>query len=195
MELNSDYWSARYEEGSTGWDLGGISPPLKAYIDQLDESWKQRKILIPGCGRAYEAEYLYKLGYQEVYLLDFASQPLEDFLVRNPNFPKEQLIQSDFFAFEGQFDLILEQTMFCAISPLDREKYISKIASLLTENGKFVGLLFNRDFEGGPPFGGNLEEYSLLFKRHLNIILMEPCHNSISPRLGSELFFIAGGVG
>ncbi|MFT7344682.1 MAG: hypothetical protein ACI9XP_001269, partial [Lentimonas sp.] len=58
MENNLDefYWSERYKNLNTQWDIGRVSPPLRAYFDQLTD--KSARILIPGCGRAYEAEYL-----------------------------------------------------------------------------------------------------------------------------------------
>ena len=32
--LNSDFWTQRYKEGSTGWDIGYPSTPIKEYIDK-----------------------------------------------------------------------------------------------------------------------------------------------------------------
>jgi hypothetical protein len=34
--LDQDYWDAQYKAKSTGWDLGKVSPPIKEYIDTLD---------------------------------------------------------------------------------------------------------------------------------------------------------------
>ncbi|SHI83533.1 Thiopurine S-methyltransferase (TPMT) [Algibacter luteus] len=51
-----NYWTQRYNERQTGWDVGKPTTPLKTYIDQLKN--KSLKILIPGAGNAYEAEYL-----------------------------------------------------------------------------------------------------------------------------------------
>jgi len=51
------FWSSKYQEGQTGWDMGEVSPPIKAYIDQLTN--KDLSILIPGAGNAYEAAYLF----------------------------------------------------------------------------------------------------------------------------------------
>ena len=63
MDINNmQYWQNRYLENSTGWDLGDISPPIKAYIDQLNN--KNIKILIPGAGNAHEAEYLHNQGFK-----------------------------------------------------------------------------------------------------------------------------------
>ena len=39
------------------------------------------------------------------------------------------------------------QTFFCAIDPSDRKKYADKIYTLLKENGKLAGVLFNHEFE------------------------------------------------
>ena len=61
-ELNPDYWTQRYQENQTGWDLGQVSPPLQAYFDQLEN--KNLRILIPGCGRGYEGIYLLEKGFQ-----------------------------------------------------------------------------------------------------------------------------------
>jgi hypothetical protein len=62
---------------------------------------------------------------------------------------------------------------------------------LLRAGGYLAGVLFNRSFDGGPPFGGTKEEYQKRFEKYFRIIKMEICYNSIPPRAGSELFFIA----
>ena len=95
MKLSKDLWNERYENQDTGWDIGHISTPLKEYFEQLEN--KNIKILIPGCGNAYEAEYLYELGFKQVHLIDWAQKALDNFQKRNPKFPKSQLICGDFF--------------------------------------------------------------------------------------------------
>lgn len=185
--LSDKYWNKRYETNDFGWDIGGVSEPLKTYIEQLDN--KNLKILIPGAGNAYEAEFLFNLGFKNVFVLDFAEAPLQNIKKRLPDFPDNQLIQQDFFEHNGQYDLIIEQTFFCAINPSLRAKYVQQMHSLLTPNGKLVGLLFNDILNiDKPPFGGNSEEYQKLFSDTFDIKKMEPCHNSIKPREGRELF-------
>jgi hypothetical protein len=52
-----------------------------------------------------------------------------------------------------------------------------------------MGLLFGKEFESeGPPFGGSINDYRLLFDKLFVIEIMESCYNSIAPREGSELF-------
>ena len=129
-KLNKDFWENRYKTKETGWDVGEITTPLKEYIDQIDN--KDLKILIPGAGNGYEFDYLTSKGFKNVWVIDVAQQPLENLSKRNPNY-KNNFIQSDFFELNGQFDLILEQTFFCALEPNLRSKYVDKMYSLLTE--------------------------------------------------------------
>jgi len=188
-KLTDDYWQNRYKAEQTAWDVGVISRPIKEYLDQLTD--KNIKILVPGAGNAHEVEYAFQQGFKNVYLLDWAKQPLENFKKRVSDFPEEQLIKSDFFKHVGKYDLIIEQTFFCALPPYRRHQYVEHMSRLLESTGKLVGLLFNKTFEKeGPPFGGSLEEYHKLFGPYFNLKTMKPAYNSIEPRMGSEVFFI-----
>lgn len=189
VKLNKKYWEERYRQQQTGWDIGYISSPVKAYIDQLEN--KNLRILIPGAGNSYEAEYLYKNGFKNVYVIDIAKPPLLTFKKRVPVFPDEQLIEGDFFDLNMTFDLILEQTFFCALNPQMRKDYAQKSYDLLNKNGKIAGLLFNFTLtEEGPPFGGSKKEYAMYFEPLFKIKVFDDCYNSIKPREGKELFFI-----
>ena len=76
-KFNAAYWENKYQIQSTGWDLGQISTPLLTYFESLKN--KDIKILIPGGGNGYEAEYLFRSGFKNVYLLDIVAQPLNNF--------------------------------------------------------------------------------------------------------------------
>ncbi len=189
MSFNKEFWESKYNHQQTGWDIGYPATPLVEYIDQLTD--KDLKILIPGCGRAYELEYLWKNGFKNVFGLDLAPSAAKEFLKRVPDFPVNQFFTDSFWDLSQKFDLIIEQTFFCAISPLSREDYISKMAEITNPSGKVVGLLFDFPLtEEGPPFGGSLEEYKKRFEEHFTFYI-EKSHNSIKPRQGKEYFFIA----
>lgn len=190
IELNKDYWNERYQQQQTGWDVGEISTPLKVYFDQLTD--KSISILIPGCGNAYEAEYLLQRGFSNVTLVDIApaatavvEEKLKQYLNKGL-----RIITGDFFDVENTFDLIIEQTFFCALHPTMRQAYVDQMFSLLNSKGKLVGLLFDRAFVGGPPFSGSKAEYEQLFSTYFNIHTMETAYNSIAPRAGTELFVL-----
>ncbi|MBK8503474.1 MAG: methyltransferase domain-containing protein [Saprospiraceae bacterium] len=187
-KLTADYWEDRYRGGYTGWDLGHASSAMRHIIDQLDD--KNLKILIPGAGNGYEATYLNNRGFKNVFLLDWAAAPLEAFQKENPDFPKKQLLHQDFFLMSGSFDLILEQTFFCALNPVLRPDYVKKMSEILNKNGFIRGVLFRVPlYEDRPPFGGSAEEYRDLFEELFDILLLQDCIMSEPDRLGMEVEF------
>lgn len=188
-KLDQNYWNGLYETGDYGWDIGHVSTPLKEYIDQLED--KNIAILIPGCGNAYEAEYLLQKGFTDVTVVDISKIAAETVKEKLKDYgPKLKVVFGDFFELHQKFDLILEQTFFCALDPGLRRKYAEKMYDLLKQNGKLVGLYFDRTFDDNPPFGGNRNEYVDLFADLFDIVVMERAFNSIEKRAGSELFAI-----
>ena len=186
-KFNKDFWTQRYQNNETGWDLGAPSTPLKEYIDQLDN--KFLSILIPGAGNAYEAEYLFNKGFKNITVIDISSEPLKNIQKRLPDFPKENLIHTDFFEHKNQYDLILEQTFFCALHPLLRRNYVEQIHKILKPKGKLVGVIFTEPLNTEmPPFAATKEEYIAYFSTKFNFKIFENCYNSIKPRAGRELF-------
>ncbi len=190
-ELNQAYWNERYEQGNTGWNIGKVSTPLKQYFDQISN--KSLSILIPGGGNGHEAEYLLSLGFTNITVLDIAPIALNKLEQRFQIHIGQSLglILGDFFEHQGQYDLIIEQTFFCALDPSLRKAYVHKMLNLLKEGGKIAGLLFDTQFQNGPPFGGNRQEYQDLFSTLFNIKTLAPCYNSIPQRMGNECFIIA----
>ena len=183
-------WEERYKNEDTGWDIGMVSTPLKEYFDQLTD--KTIKILIPGCGNGHEASYLHRHGFQNVFLLDLAPSPLDNFSTQHPYFPKDHLIKENFFDHEGQYDLIVEQTFFCAIDPSHRQAYAKKGHELLHPKGKLMGLLWSVELnDAHPPFGGSKEEYHNYFDEYFNFVHFGNSFNSIKLRSGRELFLLA----
>lgn len=187
-KLDSNYWNSRYINENTGWDLSSVSRPIKEYLLQINNF--DLEILIPGAGNAYEAKYAFELGFKNTHILDFAELPIKNFKSENPKFKENNIHLEDFFLHEGQYDLIIEQTFFCAIDPDFRKDYAHKMYNLLKPNGKLVGVLFDCEFESGPPFSGNKEEYVNIFSPLFTLNIMQTCYNSIKPRDGKELFII-----
>lgn len=189
--FDAKFWDDRYREHTTGWDIGYPSTPLKEYIDQLTD--KNIRILIPGCGNGYEAEYLMQQGFQHLTVIDISSVLTTQLAERLKAYAGKELniITGDFFEHAGQYDLLLEQTFFCVFPPAMRPKYAEKVKELLAPGGTIAGVLFNRDFDAAPPYGGHIESYIPIFQKQLHLKKMEPCRNSIKPRQGAEAFFIA----
>ncbi len=187
INLDANFWNNRYLEGSHRWDLGAVSPPLKSLADSLTD--KNIKILIPGGGNSHEAEYLFSKGFKNVYVVDLAEEPLKNIKNRIPAYPDQQLIHGNFFDVNLTFDLVIEQTFFCAIAPSLREKYVLKMHEILKPGGFVKGVMFDAVLNTEhPPFGGNVQEYTALFSDLFYVHKMESCYNSHETRKGRELF-------
>ncbi|MFP9098085.1 SAM-dependent methyltransferase [Flavobacterium sp. RHBU_24] len=187
--LDKTYWEERYKSDDVAWDTGSITPPIKQYIDQLTD--KNARILVPGAGNGHEFAYLAENGFENATVLDIAETPLKNIAARLPHLTAERLINADFFEHYGTYNLIIEQTFFCALPPALRQNYVTKMHSLLAPGGKLAGLLFDFELtEQGPPFGGSREEYVNLFAPLFKINMLHRAYNSIKRREGKELFFI-----
>jgi SAM-dependent methyltransferase len=178
--------SNQYQANAIGWDLGQVSPPIKTYIDTIEN--KDAQILIPGCGNTYEAEYLVQQGFTNVTVIDIAPTLVENLKKKFANNNNITVVLGDFFEHQGNYDFIIEQTFFCALPPTMRQKYVWKMHQLLKPNGKLIGLLFNRDFDSNPPFGGSAKEYQKLFAEAFYLSPLINCNDSATPRNNTEIF-------
>jgi SAM-dependent methyltransferase len=187
LELNQNFWNNLWENKITHWDIGYPSPAIADFMAKVSN--KDASILIPGCGNAYEAEFLVKNGFNDITLIDIAPIAVKQIQEKFANYPQIKIFCEDFFEHDKKYDIIIEQTFFCALDPKKRNDYVRHTASLLKPNGCIVGLMFDKDFgKPFPPFGGNKEEYIQTFETYFDIQSMEKCLNSIPPRVDTELF-------
>ncbi len=187
VPMDKNYWDTRWEKQETGWDIGYPSPAITKYMDGIAD--KNTAILIPGCGNAYEAEYLIQQGFTNITLIDIAPLAVENLKKKFEGQSAISILCEDFFEHKGSYDLVLEQTFFSAIPPFKRKDYVAKMHEILKENGRIVGLLFDKQFNNPfPPFGGCPCEYRPIFENHFEIKTMEECFNSIPQRTGNEVF-------
>lgn len=184
--FDAQYWDHRYQQGQTEWDMGQVSPPMRAYIDQLKN--KEKHICIPGGGNSYEADYLWRHGFINITVIDI-SPVVTERLKHKFDGTDIRVITADFFEHNDNYDLILEQTFFCALDPTLRPAYVKKVHQSLHPHGQLVGVLFDRTFTTpGPPFGGNSEEYRTLFQPYFDFKTFETCYNSHPARQDNEVF-------
>ena len=189
--LDKNYWKNRWQTGSTPWDAGEATTPIREFVDYLVEKNTDRnlRILIPGAGSGHEAIYFYRHDFYNITVCDWAEEAIEKLKKQLPELKESQLIVGDFFDLKSTFDIIIEQTFFCAIDPTLRPKYAQKCFELLDTEGFIYGVLFNQNFPfQGPPFGGTVEEYRSYFEPFFEILSLNECKNSIKPRMGTELW-------
>jgi len=183
----AEYWDKAYNSGKIGWDAKGVSTPIKEYFDQVED--KNMRILIPGAGNAYEVEYLFRSGFTNVFLLDFAIVPIENFKKRVADFPEGHILHEDFFKLNTSFDIIVELAFLTSFHYDFWEEYARKMHELLSPKGKLIGVLFNHSFGNDfPPFAATVSEYSKLFSPYFDFTELPVAYNSIKPSKGREVF-------
>lgn len=190
----SYFWDSLYKNNEAGWDLKSANP---VFVEILkgNKILNRGKLLIPGCGKGYDALAAAKFGY-DVTAIDFSIEAINfaKALAENESV-NINFIHEDFFKlgtkYENYFDSIYEYTTYCAINPERHDEFAKKISFLLKEGGTFLAILFPVEKrEGGPPFGIDPLESIKIFSKYLKLCNFTKSVNSIKPRMGREIIQI-----
>jgi hypothetical protein len=187
---DKDFWNSRYVENNTGWDLGLVSPPL---VWMVSAGWLPpgSRVLIPGAGRCYEGIYLAGLGYS-VTAVDFAPEAAREARENaEKNGVSLSVLEQDLFLMDpkvtGTFDILFEQTCFCAIDPERRVHYKEMAERMIRKGGELLGLFYAHGREGGPPWTTTEEEVRALFGESFDFSECAITPHSVDSRKGEEL--------
>ena len=178
-----EFWENRYRDHVMPWDAGKVPAALREYARNLSP---ETRILIPGCGSAYEAAYLSDKGF-DVLAIDFSPAAVE-IAHKNLGHFGNIVRLADFFSFNfGQpFDVIYERAFLCALPRKMWGGYSDRCAELLQPNGVIAGFFFFADTPKGPPFGIGPAELNALLKPHFERIDDQPVADSIDVFAGKE---------
>jgi SAM-dependent methyltransferase len=162
----AEFWDERYDAEFTPWDAHGVPPALAEYVARAAPG---KRVLVPGCGSAYEAGYLHDLGYA-VTAIDISPVALQRArAVLGEAVADRVLQQADFFTLPGPFDWIYERALLCALPPALWSRYAAAAARLLVPRGRLAGFFFIDDTvpdpRRGPPFAARRAEIDGLFEQ------------------------------
>ena len=179
-------WNDRYVARDFPWDLGGPAPVVQALAARAfgagtaDRS--ARRILVPGCGRAWDVEALAARGHTVVGLdISPAALELARARIAGRDLPGavewvvgDVLVEPGVPPAGGQgFDGWVEHTCFCALDPSLWPRYVEAAWRRLKPGGVLFGAFL--DFEGGgPPYGTDAAELRDLFGDRFDIEMLEP---------------------
>jgi methyl halide transferase len=185
---HAEFWSSRYQSGSTGWDLGAPSPNLQALV--REHVAPGAHLFVPGCGRGHDAVAFAAAGYR-VTALDFAPEAIAAAAELAAKHGVEVAWeQGDLFAdrpaWAHQFDAWVELTCYCAIPLGCRPDYAAQAARWIKPGGKLVGVFFVGLPEGGPPFDSTAEELRTRFAPPFVVEHLRPSERSVAGRQGLE---------
>ena len=183
-----DDWERHYEEKDLRWDLDEVAPPFV-------HLWEERDIppcraIVPGCGAGHEVMFLAEKGF-EVTAVDYshgAVRLLESAFEKNSFLSK--VLHQDFFTlgrkYDETFELMLEHTFFCAISPDMRQDYVETANRILKPGGSLIGLFYETNKDGGPPFNTRQEDIEEYFSNAFMIESLSKTLHSAEQRQGKE---------
>ncbi|MEO8164538.1 MAG: methyltransferase domain-containing protein [Betaproteobacteria bacterium] len=177
------FWDSRYRDHVIPWDAGKVPDALQAYAQTLAPG---ARILVPGCGSAYEAAYLHKRGF-DVLAIDFSLPAIET--AQNTLGAFGSIVRlADFFAFDAgkPFGVIYERAFLCALPRAMWSAYAARCAELLNPNGVVAGFFFFAETPRGPPFGTSQSELDALLGPRFARIDDQPVSDSIAIFEGKE---------
>lgn len=158
------FWDERYAAGFTPWDARGVPAALTRFIEASDPG---RRVLVPGCGSAYEAGYLHALGF-EVTAIDIAPAALARARqVLGDEVADRVLRQADLFTLDLDVDWIYERALLCALPYRLWPDYAGAVRRLLRPGRLLAGFFYVHQVADGPrrgpPFPAHRAEIDGLF--------------------------------
>jgi len=180
---NSDFWESRYRDHVTPWDAGKVPDALRNYAKRIKSG---SRILIPGCGSAYEAGHLAENCF-DVLAIDFSPAAVE-LAKKNLSRFGDIVRLADFFEFDygKPYDLIYERAFLCALPPQMWPRYAPRTAQLLRPHGELAGFFFFKATETGPPFGTTPEALHMLLDPYFELVEDKAATDSIPVFQGYE---------
>ncbi|MGE4131988.1 MAG: methyltransferase domain-containing protein, partial [Bdellovibrionales bacterium] len=188
----SGFWSQKYIENETRFDLGKESPVLPEVLPQLKLA--RSRVLVIGSGPGHDAAFLAKAGHR-VTAVDFSSEAIDRAKVRYQGIEDLSFHQGDAFDlpsdWTGQFDLVFEHTCYCAIRPERRNDLVKVWRRVLQPQGHLLGVFFVMEKLSGPPWGGSEWELRARLKSHFKFLYWTRWRHSPEGREGAELAVFA----
>lgn len=178
-----DFWETRYRDGAMPWDAGRVPRDLIAFVGTLAQG---RRVLVPGCGSAYEAYFMAENALQ-VLAIDFSPAAVEEARKHLGCF--SHIVQlADFFEFDyGEpYDVVYERAFLCALPPRLWRDYAERMAEIIRPGGLLAGFFFIADHPRGPPFGTSQADLNALLTPKFALSTDKAVEDSIPIFQGNE---------
>ncbi|KAI8815363.1 S-adenosyl-L-methionine-dependent methyltransferase [Cladochytrium replicatum] len=194
-------WDTLWKEQYTPWDLGGPTPALARLLSSSPPHLALSpgaNVLIPGCGGGNDVIQVAKSG-RTVVGLDLSETAIaaaEERAMAQGPYPHNPptLVCGDFFTalFGETFDTIFDYTFFCALPPVLRPKWGSRMLDLLKPGGYLICIMYPLSPKDsvleGPPFPVWFEAYEDVLSPGFELVeqIEVDSHESHERRKGRE---------
>lgn len=201
--MSQNTWEARYQSGETHWEKGAPSPGLVDFLREHPEL-PRGTVAVPGCGFGHDVRAWASFGFTAYgydiapSAVQLAQQRTEEWMTAKPDpaggvppfNPKANVPSFGLGNFltddpPFRFDYVFEHTLFCAINPTDRDRYVEAVQRWLKPGGTYIAVNYIL-CDGEPPFPVRREELWQRFRPHFHLIdqwIPRSYHN----RTGCEL--------
>ena len=188
-----DYWTDVYaKEGKPRWDLAAPSPVIVDMLPRL--KLPKSRILVLGCGEGHDAALFAEVGHV-VTAVDFSKEGIKRGKEKYGHLSNLTFYESNIFDlpqdWNNSFDIVVEHTCYCAISPDQRSEMVRLWRRMLHEQGQLLAVFFVMEKRVGPPFGTTEWEVRKHLEKHFHFLFWSRWRMSIESRQGRELFVLA----
>ena len=183
------WWSHIYQTEEPRWDLREPARALPQLVPQL--KLQKSRVLVLGAGAGNDAAWFAEQGHI-VTAIDFSEEAIARGKERYGHLANLSFLRADVFQLPesmfGNYDVIFEHTLYCAVLPSRRTELVKIWRRLLAEHGHLMGVFFTMDKPFGPPYGGSEWEIRSRLQKSFRQLYWMRLHNSLENRLGHELF-------
>jgi protein-L-isoaspartate O-methyltransferase len=181
------FWDERFTAGFTPWDARGVPPAFGRWVDETCLAAGKR-VLIPGCGAAYEVAALAARGC-EVLAIDYSPVAVERAREVLGAELGRTVMLADFFAFDAApFDWIYERAFLAALPPRLWAAWAERCAQLLPQGGGMAGFFFVDEAAAeprrGPPFAVTSAELHRLLDGAFELVV----DRAVAPEESAAVF-------
>ncbi|KAG9446860.1 hypothetical protein H6P81_012988 [Aristolochia fimbriata] len=187
---STDAWEKSWEKGITPWDLGTPTPVVLHLLQT--GSFPKGRILVPGCGSGHDVVAIagterYVVGLE---ISETAIKKAKELSSSLPTADCFTFVKADFFTWHPTmlFDVIFDYTFFCAIEPVMRQAWATRVRDLLKPDGELITLMFPvSDHTGGPPYSVSVADYEeVLHPMGFKAVSVVDNELAVMPRKGRE---------
>jgi SAM-dependent methyltransferase len=146
---DAEFWDLRYAASFAPWDAGRVPQALQDFVQA---SRRALRVLVPGCGSAWDVRYLAEQGW-DVTGIDFSAEAVRATRERL-GVHAGRVREGDAFApIAGEpFEMVYERAFLCALPRRLRPAWAARMARLVQPGGVLAGYFYFDQGERGPPF-------------------------------------------
>ena len=152
-------WEASYQKDEYPWDKGAPSPGLVDFLD-TERQLERGTVCVPGCGTGHDVREWARHGFTTTGV-DIAPTAMQLAQKKTVEAGLDaQFVVADYL--DGsppqRFDWVFEHTLFCAIQPEQRDKYVAATHRWVRPGGDYLAVYYLIEDEDGPPFPSTRDE-------------------------------------